>query len=74
MKSNSATLGFVYYPHKDTCDSLSENLVPQRLQAYSSINEGGALRYIKNSKSRHGIGLPTTCDYHHCGKKYVLIL
>ena len=52
MKSNSATLGFVYYPHKDTCDSLSENLLPQGLQAYSSINEGGALRYIKKIQNQ----------------------
>ena len=30
-------LGFGYSPYNDTCDILSENLVSQRLQEYSSI-------------------------------------
>ena len=32
MKSPLALLGFGYYPHKDTCDIFSENLVSQILQ------------------------------------------
>ena len=27
------------------------------------------LDYINNIESIHGIGLPTTCGYQHCGKK-----
>ena len=32
------TLGFCFSPHKDICGILSENLVPQILQEYLSIN------------------------------------
>ena len=74
MTPTSEILGFGFYPHKETCDILSENLVSHRLQAYLSINEGGVLRYINKVKSRHDIGLPTNCGYHHCGEKQVLIL
>ena len=50
MTSPSATLGFGCSSHKDTCDILSENLVTQKSPAYSSINEGDVLRYIKQVK------------------------
>ena len=40
--------------------------------------QGGRLRqvllYIKKVKSRHGIGIPTTCGYRHYGNKKVLML
>ena len=71
MKSPSATLSLGCPPHKSTCDFLSENLVSQRFQTYSSINEGGLLMHINKDKSRHSILLPTTCGYRHCGKKRV---
>ena len=74
MTSPSATLGFVCSPHKDTFDVLSENLVSQILQEYSSINEGRVLRYINKVKSRHSIGLQTKCGYQYCGEKQVLML
>ena len=67
-------LGFDCYPHKDTCDIFSENLVSHRLQAYSSINEGGVLSYINKVKSRHGIRIPAFCGYQNCGKKQVLMI
>ena len=38
MTYPSSTLGFVCYPHKDTCDILSEYLFSHILQAYSSKN------------------------------------
>ena len=70
----SLTICFGCYPHTDTCDVLSENLGSHRLQAYSSIYEGGIMSYINKVKSRHGIGIPTTCGYPHGGEKYVLML
>ena len=69
MTSPSEKLGFGCYPYKSTCDILSENLVSQILQAYSSINDGDVLRYINRVKSGHGIGIPKTCGYQYCGKK-----
>ena len=68
MPSPSETLSFDCYPHKETCDILSKHLVSQRLQGYSSINEGGVLRYINKVKSRHDIGIPTTCGYQNCAE------
>ena len=62
-------MGFGCYPHKDTCDILSEALVSCILQSYSSKNEGVVLRYINKVKYRHGIGLPTTFGYQYCGEK-----
>ena len=38
--SRSLTLRFCCYPHKDTCDILSEDLVSQLWQAYSSKLRG----------------------------------
>ena len=55
----------IKYPRKN--DAMC--CVSQSLQEYSSINEGGVLRYINRAKSRHGIGLPTTCGYYNCGGK-----
>ena len=69
MTSTSATLGFGCSPRNDTCDILSENLVLHRLLAYSSIDEGDVLRYINKVKSKHGIEIPRTCGYQHCGEK-----
>ena len=49
-KSPSSTLVFGCSPHNDTCDILSEDLVSNEFQAYSSKNEGGVLRYINKVK------------------------
>ena len=50
ITSTSAAFGFCCSPHKYTCYILSENLVSQILQAYSSINEGGLFSYINKVK------------------------
>ena len=50
MASPSETLGFGCSPNKETCDILSGNLVSKIFQEYSSINEGGVLRYINKVK------------------------
>ena len=46
----SEKLSFGCSPHEDTCDIFSEKLVSQILQTYSSINEGGVLRYKNKVK------------------------
>ena len=60
---------FGYFPHKETCDTLSEYMVSYRLQDNSSTNEEVVLRYVKKVKCRHGIGIPTTCVYQNYGDK-----
>ena len=69
ITSPSSTLGLFCYPPKDTCDIFSEDFISHILQAYSSKNQGGVLRYITKVKSRHGILLPTICGYQDCGEK-----
>ena len=69
MTSTSEMLGFGFFPHRYTSDILSEDLVSHRFQEYSSKNEEAVLGYINKVKYRHGIGIPTTCGYHYCGKK-----
>ena len=69
MTSPSATLFFGCFPHKDTRDILSENFGSHIFRAYSTIKEDSVSRYINKIKLRHGIGLPTTCGYHHCEKE-----
>ena len=73
ITSTSETLCFGCYTHKGSYDILSENLVSQRLQAYSSIYEGDLLRYANKAKSRHVIGIPTTCGYQHYGQKVLML-
>ena len=68
MTSPSEMLVFGCSLHKHNCYILSEFLVSQIFQSYSSINEGGVLRYIDKARSRYGIGTPTTCGYHDCGE------
>ena len=69
MKSTSSALCSGCSPHKEACDILSENLYSQRFQAYSPINGGDVLININKVKSRHVIGLPTTCGYNYCGEE-----
>ena len=71
MTSPPETLRFSCSLQKDTCDILSEILVSQMLQEFSSINEGDVLRYINKAKPGHEIVPPRTCGYKHCGKKQV---
>ena len=67
MKAAAATLGLVV-PPKRTCVISCQKIWFKILQAYYSINEGDVLRYINTVKSRHGMGLPKTCGYHHYGE------
>ena len=62
-------MGFGCYPHKESCDILSEDFVSRRLQANFSKKEGNVLSYTNMVKYRHGIRIPTACGYHICGGK-----
>ena len=74
MTYPSAKLGSGCSPHKDTFDVLSEILVSQIFQEYSSINEGRVLRYMNKVKSRHSNVLQTKYGYQNCCEKQVLML
>ena len=65
----ASILGFVCYPHKNTCVIMSEYLVSHKLQASSSKNKGVILRHINKVKSIHDIVLPKNCGYKNCGEK-----
>ena len=65
----SSTFSFLCYPHKNTCDILSEYFISSIFQAYSSKNLGILFRYTMKVKSIHSIGILTTCEYQHCGEK-----
>ena len=71
LSISSINIGIWLLPTKGHLWYISEDLVSNVLQAYSSKKEGSLLIYINKAKSIHWIGLPTSYCYQNCGEKQV---
>ena len=67
------SIGFSNSPHRDSCDKLLHSQQELILNADDELGPAkfeNVKLYFERMKRYIGIGLPTTCGYHVCGKEY----